>query len=277
MVKSTISVKVAAFLLLGFFLGSPFFAYAKPAFRPDPATFENIKSILLKEQAIENPDKWRLFFVFRVKGEYRPKFFSSKQEYDTEVKVTVEESAYREKAVYKGVIDFPRFTRMFILQKNDLTPLYSIEKEKYTDYKFETFFSKEEIRLKTIDNGSLTVKSIQTIDMKEYYESRFLPFILAGFTFDSKGAQFFNLFRYSNSKHYQFEVRCLGAELLRVPAGEFNTYKLRIRPTGYLSGFSQNFIWYRNSIAPYMVKGVKNIWWYLNETWELIKIGKEKK
>jgi hypothetical protein len=249
--------------------------YADPIFRADPAVMDNLKTILLREQKVEQPDKWRPVALFHVQGQYRPSFFSAKIEYDFEARVTLEESTYKRKPVYKGVFHFPGSTKTFILRKSDLNPLYSQFSASDGSYDIEVFFSEKEILFKETVQGDTSLRVIRVNDIKNYYESELLGFVLLAFPFDFEGSQYFNMFYYERGKHYYIEASCQGLEKVNVPAGEFTAYRLEVSPAGFLSFFSRNYVWYQKDPPHYFVKGEKNIWWYLYETWELVRVDKE--
>lgn len=251
--------------------------YAQSIFKANPAILDNLKSILLKEKEVEQPDKWRLVFLFKVKGEYRPSLSSSKIKYDTEARVTLEELEYKDELVYKGVFCFQNHTKTFILRKSDLTPIYAHMASKKGTSHLEVFFSCQEVFFKKTVQENINQKVVKLKEIKHYYESELMPFVLVTFPFDLKGSQYFDMFYYDHYRFYRIEAQSQGVGQVKVPAGEFTTYKLKVSPTGLLSLFSKNFVWYQKKQPHFIVKGVRNIWWYLNETWELIKVDAESK
>lgn len=265
---------VLAFILLS--SSSPL--YADIAFRADPKVIEKSRAVLLKEQGVTDPDKWRLVFLFHVKGERRPSLFSRKIGYAGEVKVTMEEDMYRGKGAYKGVFTSPTVVRTFVLDRDDLSPLYARVVNRHQEWEIEVIFSKGVVHFRTNIRGQMTEKTVPHPEhITHYYESEFLPFVLVTFPFDLAESRYFDMFYYDSYSYYKIEAKTQGVEDIEVPAGRFNAYKLKAGPTGYLSPFSKNYIWYQKSPPHYVVKGIKNIWWYLNETWELKKIDKEGK
>ncbi len=249
---------------------------AQPVFRADSAVIENLKSIVLKEQGVDELDKWRIVFLFNVKGEQRPSFFSSKKHYDLDVKVSLEETSYEEEQAYKGVFNAPGRIKIVILRKSDMTPLYTFIADKNGPFELEAAFSNGKILVKkTSHEGSS--RQVVTTSLKNYYEIELLPFILAAFPFDIRGSQYFDMFSYDSYKHYKMEVRCPGVEKITGPAGEIATYRVETHPSGVFSLFSNNYIWYQKKPPHYIVRGIKHISWYLHETWELIKVDVEKK
>jgi hypothetical protein len=268
--------------ILGFVHFIVFLVYLSPVeadqiFKADPAVIENLKSILLSEQNVEDADNWRPVALFHVTGQYRPSFFSSKIEFDFEARVTLEESIYKGKPAYKGVFHFPGSTKTFVLRKSDLNPLYSQFSAKDGSFEVEVFFSEQEILFKETIQGDASLSVIEVGDIEDYYESELLGFVLLAFPFDFDGSQYFNMFYYERAKHYYIEANCQGVEQINVPAGEFTAYRLEVSPAGFLSLFSRNYVWYQKDPPHYFVKGEKNIWWYLYESWELIKVDKERR
>lgn len=271
-------LKVIAVLLALLFLSSPAPLYADTAFRANPKVIEELKAVLLKEQGVANPDQWRLVFLFHVKGEWRPSFFSRRVRYEGEVKVTLEEDMYRGKMAYKGVFTSPTKVRTFVLARDDLSPLYARVVHKHQGWEMEVTFSEKEVYFLINIKDHMIEKTVHPPEhIKHYYESELLPFVLVTFPFDLAGSRYFDMFYYDTYSYYKIEAKPQGVEDIEVPAGRFNAYKLKTGPTGYLSPFSKNYIWYQKSPPHYVVKGIKNIWWYLNESWELKKIDKERK
>ncbi len=159
--------KIFNFLPLLFLLCIPPL-HAQSIFKADPVIIDNLKSILFREKEVDQPDKWRLVFIFKVKGEYRPSLSSSKIKYNTEAKVTVEESVYKDELVYKGVFYFPNRTKTFILRKSDLTPMYVHVASKNGTSHVEVFFSCQEVLFKKTVQENINQKVVKLKEIRHY-------------------------------------------------------------------------------------------------------------
>ena len=239
----------------------------------DPIVISNLISVLLKEHGVSDSDNWQILFVFHLTGESRSTFFSKKSKYNVEVSLTLEETMYMNREAYKGIFLSTNATKTFILRKTDLTPLYTLIEFKKENIKLEYFFKAESINFEQDINGELSKRIIKNDkENRFFYESMLLPFVLLSYQFGTTQPHCFRTFFYDTSIFYDMVVHSGKIGKINVPAGDFDTYKLTVYPKGFLSLFSKSQIWYQKDSPHFFVKGKKNISWYLNETWELIKI-----
>jgi hypothetical protein len=239
---------------------------------------DNLKSALLYEyrNTIDGPNEnYRLVFKFNVNQAHRDSYFSKQIKKVFQVKVTVEEAELENKRVYKTVFQSPGGRRIFIAHRNNLSAYYS--KMDMKDFKIETFFLEKEIMLDITSEGKHGNANLKLDDDNVVYDSKFVPFALSAFPFESDDPFTFKLFFYGTFSLYDVEAEKVGTEKIKVPLGEYDTFKLKLSPQGFYSLFSKNYLWYQKKSPHLLIKAEENVAWYLNAVWELSYIGFEKK
>jgi AcrR family transcriptional regulator len=139
-----------------------------------------------------------------------------------------------------------------IADPNDLMPVKieffdstgkSLQKTEYKDN--SVFFNSPEYKFK---------KRIKLTGL--YYDHNTLPYLLRTYPFESNENIKFTMVLDGSLGlpigPYGFEIKNLGAEMVKVPAGDFNCFKLEITPVGF--DISRFYYWYPVEEPRYMVK-----------------------
>ncbi len=252
---------------------------AENVFKPNPQVIESLRKEIImqyRELIDGSPEKYRLLFKFQVREEVQKSYFSERHVEDMQIKVTVEETRRKNKDVYKVVSYSPSATKTIYSNKHDFTAVYS-DLNRF-DVRLEVFYMDSEILLKQVNKGqtgtgTMTIKPDYTI-----LDERFAPLALAAFPFDTEKSFDFWLFYYGDYKLYQVSVKQVESEKIKVPLGEFETYKLLLSPKGIIYPlFSKNYLWYRKKSPHLLLRAEKNKAWYYKAVWELAYIGVERK
>jgi|GEM_PF-4920885 len=256
---------------------------ASPQFEPDMTLFEFFKSELLREHQVSDVQNWRGVLVFRCWGKFREGLFAKQREFNNRIKVTIEEATYQETDVYLlkfFVIDTNKVTETAISKKN-LNFVYRKTTDILQGKRFEQMITVIGKKIKCVTSAEGEIVEQKEVKMgkeiKDIYESEALPLVLVTFPFAPNAS-------YETNVHFNFaytifpiRIDYQGRETISVPYGTFNSHKIRINPTGVLAPFSRNYVWYRETSPHYLLKAHRHIWIFLDETWELLSIGKEKK